>query len=469
MRATPKTSAGASSTAWRSTPSSPLPPNSLPSSSAAPVAYTPSSSSSSAPSSTSTSASPSAFAPNALTVAPAVWLYTLGVFQLVLYAGADRWVDLTDPRVWGHGRAQDLVTLLLVNRRSLSRAEVGAALWPDVESRHRGRLLRNALWNLRNALARHAVIHHADGLTVTSLALIETPYALALQVRATHTPDPPPAPAHADPTQPSASLRSSRPSPAPLTSSLTSSLSPASVGQVVGQVWCDVWAFEEATASAHEVEALRERLALGREAVRLYRGPFLAHRRPDRQRSSSSGGARQEAQAAHSADWTQTYRARAHAQWVRLVVEHATTLRRVGEREQALDLLLQALSQDALQVEIARRAMLLLAELNRPLEALDIYERCRRAYRDAYGGRAEPTPLKRLAADLRAGRILYTPRNPVDSAPRPTSGVYPRLKLPDRPDRPDAAYGQYDADEVGGDASGWLNTPMTNPTPRRKR
>lgn len=462
MRATPKTSAGASSTAWRPTPSSPLPPTPPPSSSAAPVAYTPSSSSSSTPSSTSTSASPSAFAPNAPIVAPAVWLYTLGVFQLVLYAGADGWADLTDPRVWGHGRAQDLVTLLLVNRRSLSRAEASATLWPDVESRHRGRLLRNALWNLRNALARHAVIHHADGLTVTSLALIETPYALALQVRASHMPDPPPAPAHADPTQPPASLRSSRPSPA----TLTPALPPASVGQVVGQVWCDVWAFEEATANAHEVEALRERLALGQEAVRLYRGPFLAHRRPERQRSSSSVGARQEAQAAHSADWTQTYRARAHAQWVRLVAEHATTLRRVGEREQALDLLLQALSQDALQVEIARRAMLLLAELNRPLEALDIYERCRRAYRDAYGGRAEPTPLKRLAADLRAGRILYTPRNPVDSAPRPTSGVYPLLKLPDRPD---AAYGQCDADEVGGDASGWLDTPMTNPTPRRKR
>ncbi len=51
--------------------------------------------------------------------------------------------------------------------------------------------------------------------------------------------------------------------------------------------------------------------------------------------------------------------------------------------------------------------MLLLSELDRPHEALDLYERSRRAVREAFG--ADPSALKRLAADLRAGRTLSLP------------------------------------------------------------
>jgi hypothetical protein len=172
---------------------------------------------------------------------------------------------------------------------------------------------------------------------------------------------------------------------------------------------------------------------------------------------------------------------------MRLVTERATDLRRIDEREQALDLLLQVVAQDALQSEAVRRAMILLAELDRTQEALGFYERCRRAYRDTYGGGrgggrgAEPAALRRLASELRAGRVM---RTGVDSAPRPTSGVYLRLKQPDATANPHAmrtGFGPHSAnnwddvcgaDEPGGtddERAEWMDIPMTNPAPRRAR
>jgi hypothetical protein len=253
-----------------------------------------------------------------------------------------------------------------------------------------------------------------------------------------------------------------------------------------------VWAFEEAATRAHEAGSLQERLTLGQAALDLYGGPFLAHRQ-----AAWAGAGQSSRQTAHvtaqARDWTQPYRARAQAQWMRLVVERATDLRRIDEREQALDLLLQVVAQDALQSEAVRRAMILLAELDRTQEALGIYERCRRAYRDTYGGGrgrgrgAEPAALRRLASELRAGRVM---RTRVDSAPRPTSGAYPRIQQPDATAYPhamrygygqDSAYGldgldntrdADGADDPGAqdDAhAGWLDIPMTNPAPRRAR
>jgi len=125
-------------------------------------------------------------------------------------------------------------------------------------------------------------------------------------------------------------------------------------------------------------------------------------------------------------EWILRYRARAQAQSVRLTLELATDLRRIGEREQALDLLLQALEQEPLQIEAAQRAMLLLSKLGRAREALSVYEHSRRVYRDAYG--SDPNALKPLAADLRAGRILSLP--PERSGY--SSGTYPRLAHPHR-------------------------------------
>lgn len=392
--------------------------------------------------------------------APATWpfvrLYTLGVFQLLVYADAEQWVDLTDPGMWGHGRAQDLATLLLLRGRPMARLEAAEALWPAAESRHRGQLLRNALWNLRRALASHAMILQADGRTTISLALLETTYTLALQVRITRTSDSPPL-AHATSIPPHSQVLCLAPPH-------------VSAGDDGGPIWCDVWAFEEAAARAHEAESLEERLALGQAAIRLYGGPFLTHRRIERQRSS---GGRQEA---HVADWTQVYRTQAHAQWMRLVTEYATDLRRIGEREQALDLLLQALAQDPLHTEVTRRAMLLLVELDRLHEALEIYERCRRAYRDAYGGGkgAEPAALKHLAAEIRTGRVV---RSRTGAASHPISGVYPPLERPVRPPAHDAS-----SDGAAKDPSALryaretresddlrLDDPMTIPIARRPR
>jgi tetratricopeptide (TPR) repeat protein len=427
-------------------------------------------------------------------------LYTLGVFQVVLYVEADRWVDLTDTHLWEHGRAQDLALLLLLRgRRPLARAEAAATLWPEVESHHRGRLLRNALWNLRRALTHHAAIPQRDGSATTFLSLQETPYTLSLQVRATPTTTLP----HLQQLQASSALvagaeretdpecsfpptDSSRKQRAEVVSGVAGGRS------VVGRVWCDVWAFEEAATRTHEAGSLQERLALGQAALDLYGGPFLAHRQ-----AAWDGAGQSSRQTAHvtaqARDWTQPYRARAQAQWMRLVVERATDLRRIDEREQALDLLLQVVAQDALQSEAVRRAMILLAELDRTQEALGIYERCRRAYRDTYGGGrgggrgAEPAALRRLAGELRAGRVM---RTGVDSAPRPTSGAYPRIQQLDATAYPhamrygygpDSAYGLDGLDNTGGADgaddpraqdganAGWMDIPMTNPAPRRAR
>ncbi|MGH2501099.1 MAG: AfsR/SARP family transcriptional regulator, partial [Ktedonobacterales bacterium] len=433
---------------------------------------------------------------SALPGAPALWLYTLGVFQVLLYVEADRWVDLTDAHLWEHGRAHDLALLLLLRGRPLARAEAAATLWPEAESRHRGRLLRNALWNLRRALSRHASILQRDGSATTTLSLQETPYTLSLQVRATPTTTLPHLQAptalvagsehEADPERlfpPKVSARCLRFEPVG-----------GDVGRksVVGRVWCDVWAFEEAATRAHEAGSLQERLTLGQAALDLYSGPFLAHRQAAWAGERQSR--RQTAQTtAQALDWSHPYRTRAQAQWMRLVVERATDLRRIGEREQALDLLLQVVAQDALQSEAARRAMILLAELDRTQEALGVYERCRRAFRDAYGGGrgagrgAEPAALRRLASELRAGRVM---RTRVDSAPRPSSGVYPRPQQPDATPHPhalrygygpDSAYSLDGLDDTG-DAdgvddpgapddtnAGWMDIPMTNPAPRRAR
>lgn len=303
--------------------------------------------------------------------AASVRLYTLGTFDLLLDLGQGRVKDLACAHIWGHGRAQELLLLLLLRRRPLRRQEAAATLWPDADPTRRARLLRNALWNLRGALAQCATLEeahvvddgHGGGERLTALTLHETPFALSL-----------------DPVSSSASGLDKV------------KAYPALQWESADPFWCDLHAFETIAAHAHEGSSVDERIALGRAALRLYGGPFLAHRQ-----GRGSGSTSESA-------WVLDQRTRSQAQWISLSLALATDLKRVGERVQALDLLMQILEQDPLQLEAARRAMLLLSGLNRVDEALVVYEQFRHHHRDVF--QKEPSGLKEIAMQVRAGRSV---------------------------------------------------------------
>lgn len=339
-------------------------------------------------------------------IQPLMRVYTLGVFQILLCDNQGGSIDLTQTPAWGHGRAQDLLVLLLTRARPIARAEAGMMLWPEAGSDRRKRLLRNALWNLRRTLALNATMTHADESATTALELRETLYSLSLQVtmsRSLRDPD-------------SAIVGT----PAGMCASET----------ITGPIWCDALAFEAAAAHARNIARAEERIALSQATLRLYTGPFLGHRRSP--------------QASHGltmkTDWIHDYRARVQTQWLRLVVELASDLRRLGDRDQAADFLLLAVEQDPLQIETVRKAMLLLSELGRPHEALRLYERTRSAHRDTYG--SDPSVLKRLAAELRAGRMLGLEAR---GSAGHTSGVYPRLERSSVDTDPDEESGYTEA------------------------
>ncbi len=180
---------------------------------------------------------------------PAVRLYTLGHFRLLIgcehagHVGQDGWVDLADARAWGHGRAQELLLLLLLRRRPLTRAEAAATLWPATEASRRKQLLRNALWNLRRVLAQHASVLHADCGATTALLLHEASYLLSVQVNALQL-----------------SATATALTPHMDTQSASQSAAPS-------HIWCDALAFEAAAEQVRAAASLEERIELGQAAL----------------------------------------------------------------------------------------------------------------------------------------------------------------------------------------------------------
>ncbi len=291
--------------------------------------------------------------------APFARVYTFGAFRLLLAQNNQRWLDLTDTRLWGHGRAQDLLLLLLLRRRPIARVEAAATLWPDADPSRRARLLRNALWNLRHALEAQSSEQLAGGATPCAcLELREAPHTLHL---------------HA--------ARIEDNQRAFETSVWGGSVHRESSETGEAVIWTDVEAFETACQQARAAETLDERLRFAQQALHLYAGPFLQHRQ--------------------DASWISAYRTRLHNRWVHLTLDLATDWRRSGQRDLAIELLQTVLLQDPEQVEVAKRVLVLLREAGRVRDALDLYERFRRTYRNLFG--ADPLELKRLATEIARG------------------------------------------------------------------
>lgn len=291
--------------------------------------------------------------------APIARVYTFGAFRLLIAQNNQRWLDLTDTRLWGHGRAQDLLLLLLLRRRPMTRVEAAATLWPDADPIRRARLLRNALWNLRRALEAQSSGQMAEDSTPCAhLELREAPHALHLHA------------AHSEIHQ--RAFETSAWSGAEHRES-------SETGEAV--IWTDVEAFETACQQARAAETLDERLRFAQQALRLYAGPFLQHRQ--------------------DVGWISAYRTRLHNRWVHLTLDLAAEWRRSGQRDLAIELLQSVLLQDPEQVEVAKRVLILLREAGRVRDALGLYERFRREYRNLFG--ADPLEIKRLATEIARG------------------------------------------------------------------
>lgn len=293
---------------------------------------------------------------------PSLRLYTLGTFQLLLDLGQGQPNDLARAHQWGHGRALDLLLLMLLRRRPLRRQEVASILWPLAESDKRARLLRNALWNLRRSLSQHANLicegASTSGIGNVALVVHESSHALSIQIVS-----------GTEPIDLDASLLSRAKEHGP------------------SSYWCDLHAFEAAMLRVHDAVTIEERIGRIQTARNLYGGPFLAHRREMVRNAGAS-------------DWISEYRARAQAQWVHLTTDLAALFEQKGAYEHALDALRQLLEVDPLNGNAVRQSMQLLRELHRVDEALVMYESFRRLHRDTF--HKDPGELKVLARQLRA-------------------------------------------------------------------
>jgi DNA-binding SARP family transcriptional activator len=130
--------------------------------------------------------------------------------------------------------------------------------------------------------------------------------------------------------------------------------------------WVDTWAFEH---WAGQVEVAREltetEIALADKAIALYRGPFLA----------------QDTDQA----WTLAPRERLRSKFLRLVGKLAQHFAQGGHWEQAKTYYQKGLEVDPLAEEFYRQLMSCYVALNRPAEALALYERCQQNLRTTLG------------------------------------------------------------------------------------
>lgn len=322
-----------------------------------------------------------------------VCVQTLGEFRLFLSLGQDRWVEAPDRGRWGHGRALELLLLLLLQRRAVTRGEAAAALWPKSDGARRAKLLRNALWNLRKALESlnmlalgQAERGRLDGAHVAQLVFRETPQTLRLVSVAPTTQE-------RDPVGMTGTMVENL-STQRLTAMIRTGYGVSS-GMSSG-IWCDALAFENACQRAGAATAPEERLRWSQTGLALYTGVFL----PGIER----------------ADWIESQRTRLEERWARLCVDAAGALRRLRETERALGLLLNVVERQPQHAEAAHHAMTLLAGAGKVAEALRVYERTRRAFRQEYG--SEPESLRRLVNEIRAGRFLHDGADRTGRSPR---------------------------------------------------
>jgi len=145
-------------------------------------------------------------------------------------------------------------------------------------------------------------------------------------------------------------------------------------------LWTDCWAFEQLTARVDQLlrgprESVEpEKLAaLSGRLVELYAGPFLGNE-PEQA-------------------WSLPMRDRLRTRFVRSVGEIARYWQSAGEPERAVDLLERALEADGLAESLYRHLMLCHAQSQRRAEAVETYNRCRKAL--AATLKVEPSPETR--------------------------------------------------------------------------
>lgn len=131
-------------------------------------------------------------------------------------------------------------------------------------------------------------------------------------------------------------------------------------------VWTDCWAFEQITARIDQLlRAPRERVepddlgALSERLVEVYAGAFLANE-PD-------------------TSWILPARERYRHRFMRAVGEASRYWQRMGRPQSAADLLERALEAEGASEALYRNLMACYAQLGRNADAMDTFERCRKA------------------------------------------------------------------------------------------
>ncbi len=138
--------------------------------------------------------------------------------------------------------------------------------------------------------------------------------------------------------------------------------------------WVDAWAFEKLCSRLDSERTIsecfpQEALAWAKEAMALYRGPFLPAER------HAAAGA---------------YREHLRVRFIRTVVRISDHWQARHEMEKSVAVLLEGLSADVLAEELHVRLMVCLQDLGRLAEALSAYERCRDSLHSGMG--IEPSP-----------------------------------------------------------------------------
>lgn len=150
-------------------------------------------------------------------------------------------------------------------------------------------------------------------------------------------------------------------------------------------LWLDVWALEQgleqlARAVRAGVEQIASATALAERMLALYRGPFLVEER--------------------DASWALTLRERLRARLLRELRALWSALEQAGHLQQAAEGYQRGLEIDPLAEEFYQRLMHCYRALNRPAEALAVYQRCRQTLHRLLA--IAPSPeTERIAQTLR--------------------------------------------------------------------
>jgi ATP/maltotriose-dependent transcriptional regulator MalT/DNA-binding SARP family transcriptional activator len=155
-------------------------------------------------------------------------------------------------------------------------------------------------------------------------------------------------------------------------------------------VWVDTWALEQVTARIEQA-LRRPRESIDRDKleqtcrrmIELYVGPFLGNE-PDE-------------------PWSLPMRDRQRQRFVRTIVEMSRFWEQSGQPGQAVDLLERALEADNVAENLYRQLMTCYAQLGRPADAAETYNRCRKTLAAVL--KVEPSAETRALFD----RILQPP------------------------------------------------------------